>query len=587
MIILSPNDVVGLQNLVAGLPVPDSVTGVRELSGFNNNLIDPSFGAAGTAFLRLTAPSYGAPELIIPNQFQVNPIFAGLDARMISNTVGAQSLDTPVQSTGVNTLFMVFSQYFDHGLVATVKGGSGTLIIGEAGMGRAPGTDNPADLTRATVAGLDANGVPIHINNTTAGVDQNQVYGSHALVGTFLRETDGAGGVTAKLAVGVPDPSNPQFDLLPTLRGLIHMHWDNNTRFDAGGTTVLFQDYYAGLVSDTGVINTAMVKPLWENFMGSGQPLFMDLNPFISPLDHLVGGDGRANENITLTAVHTIWARNHNSHVDSLVQAGFVGSAEDLFQAAKIINETEYQRVIFTDFADTLLGGMKGSGQHGHDQYFPNVDMGISQEFAAAAYRFGHSLVGETVQILDASNQMQDIRLFDAFLNPTNAGEFTADIAALNARGYFPQPGYTEIGVSSIMAGITAQAAEEVDSQVVDAVRNDLVRISADLFAMNVSRGRDLGLGTLNEVRQSLMNSQDPYVRDSIERGEIDLSPYVSWDDFQARNSLSQATIDKFKAAYPDLVLSTDAAIAEFVTYNPNVELINGNTVKGIDRVDL
>ena len=587
MILLTQNDVLGLQNLVAGLPVRDSVTGVRDLSGQNNNLGNPLFGAADTAFLRLTGPSYGAPELVIPNQFQVNPIFAGLDARMISNTVGAQSADTPVQATGVNTLFMVFSQYFDHGLTATPKGGSGTLIIGEPGMGRAPGTDNPADLNRATVASLDANGVPVHLNNTTAWIDQNQVYGSHSLVGTFLREADGSGGVGAKVAAGVPDPSNPQFDLLPTLRALIHSHWENNTRFDMDGTTVRFQTYFAGLVSEAGVINAAMVKPLYENFMGSGQPLFMDLNPFISPLDHLVGGDGRANENITLTALHTIWARNHNSHVDSLIQAGFAGTAEDLFQAAKIINDTEYQRVILTEFADTLLGGMKGSGSHSHDQYFPNVDPGVSIEFAAGAYRVGHSLVGETVQILNALNQMEEMKLFDAFLNPTDGGEFTFPIEVLNERGYFPQPGYTEIGVSSIVAGITAQAAEEVDSQVVDAVRNDLVRVSADLFAMNVARGRDMGLGTLNHVRESLLNSQDPYVRESIDRGDIDLTPYVSWDDFQARNSLSQATIDKFKAADPDLVLNTDAAIAEFLTYNPNVELVNGNTVKGIDRVDM
>lgn len=347
MITLTSRDVLQLQALVAGAPLAGSVTGVRDLSGLNNNLANPTFGTADTPFLRLTAPSYGAPIYTDVNgvstltQLDVNPIFAGLDPRAISNVVGAQGATTPVQSAGANMLFSAFGQYFDHGLTATMKGGSGTLLIGAPGTGRAPGTDNPADLTRASVAGFDAAGVPQHLNNTSAFIDQNQAYGANQLVGTFLRETDGQGGVGAKLAVGGRDPSNPAFDQIPTLRALILAHWENNTVFAMGEGTVSFRDYHVGLVDEQGQIDLALATNLYKNFMGSGQPLLVDLNPYISPLDHVVGGDGRANENITLTAIHTIWARNHNMHVDSLRAAGFEGSAEAIFQAAKIINETE------------------------------------------------------------------------------------------------------------------------------------------------------------------------------------------------------------------------------------------------------
>jgi hypothetical protein len=197
-------------------------------------------------------------------------------------------------------------------------------------------------------------------------------------------------------------------------------------------------------------------------------------------------------------------------------------------------------------------------------------------------------MVGQTVQILDATNQMQDIKLFDAFLNPGNDGQFTLPLAELNRLyGYVPQPGYAQIGTNSIVAGIAAQAAEEVDAQVVDAIRNDLVRISADLFSLNVARGRDLGLGTLNQVRQSLLDSRDAYVVDSIDRSDLDLTPYTSWADFQTRNQLSDATIAKFRAAYPDLVLTSAQEIANFQQYNPGIALVNGNTVQGIDRVDM
>jgi methionine-rich copper-binding protein CopC len=507
----------------------------------------------------------------------VNPLFQGLDPRAISNIVGVQEATTPKQA--LNHLWVAFGQYVDHGFDFVEKGGSGTLEIGGPGVNRA--TDNPADLTRATVIGFDANGIPLHRNQTAQYVDQNQAYGSIELVGTFLRETTGNGTVGARLASGAVDPSNPAMRLLPTLRKLILDHWANNTRFNSNGLNTTFRAYFPGLVSATGVINETMVPGLYRNFMGSNQPLLLDLNPFISPLDHIVAGDGRANENITLTGIHTVWARNHNFHVDRLLASGFRGTAEELYQAAKIVNETEYQRVLFTDYTDALLGGMKGSGQHGWSGYNPNADVGISHEFAANAFRFGHSGVPELVRLITPAGASQEVRLFDVFLNPTSKGQFTGPLPP----GYVPQPGYSEIGAATILRGIANQASERIDTQVVNALRNDLVRNPADLFSFNVQRGRDLGLGSLNQLRMQLSASTDPYVREAVERADGPLTPYTSWEDFQARNGLSNADITKLRRAYPDLVLQP-AEILPFRRANPDITLVNGNTVKGIDRLD-
>lgn len=588
--ILTLADILQLTLLVRNQPVDQSVTGVRDLSGVGNNPAFPTWGAADVPFIRITTPHYGTADT--SGNLGVNPMFTGLDPRAISNIIGSQEANLPKAASGANLLFMAFGQYVDHGLDFLAKGGSGSIEIGGPGMNRAPGTDNPADLTRGTVVGTDLNGIPQHLNKTSNFVDQNQAYGSNALVGIFLRQTDGQGGVTANLAFGGPDPSNPGFELLPSLRELILAHWENDTLFSDGVVNTTFRSHFAGLVGIDGVINPQMLPGLYQDFMGSGQPLLLDLNPFISPLDHIVAGDGRANENVTLTAVHTIWARNHNFHVQNLLASGFSGSAEELFQAAKIINEAEYQRVVFTEFLDVLLGGMQGSGSHGWNGYNPAADPGISHEFAAAAYRFGHSMVTQTVQVLDANGQITDVALFDAFLNPTNTGDFqfNGQPVALNQlaqMGYVPQPGYRQLGVSSVLGGMVQQAAEEVDANVVDAIRNDLVRINADLFSFNVARGRDLGLGTLNQVRMSLLNSTDPYVSEAVDRWAGNLSPYSSWEDFQARNNLSDALIQQFRQAYPDLVLNDAQQIADFVAANPDITLLNGNTVRGIDRVDL
>lgn len=580
---LNASDIANLKNLVNGLEggEDNDALGIRDLEGTGNNRVHLDYGSADQPFIRLTEAHYGAYNEMTHNR-DINPLFSGLDPRAISNILGAQEANLSGNAAGVNSLFTAFGQYFDHGLDFLGKGGHGTIQIG------APGSfPNPADLTRGTVDSIDVNGIPQHLNKTSPFADQNQTYGSNELVGQFLREGNGQGGFSGKLLEGGVDPSNQDFKLLPTLRELIQHHWNNNTQFTdhslPGDHSVTFREYFSGLVDSNGVINQSMLPAMTSNFMGSGFALLLDTNPFINLLDHYVAGDGRANENIALTAIHNIWERNHNFHVNGLLDAGFEGTAEELFQAAKIINEAEYQRVIYTDFADKLLGGMRGTGDHGFAGYNPDVDARVSHEFATAAYRFGHSLIGQTLTVLDAQGNATQVPLFDAFLNPTNdTSAFTFPKAQLP---YSPQPGYEQLGAAGIIAGGVVQQAEEVDVNIVDAVRNDLVRMSADVFAFDVAREWDVGLGSMNQIRADLMTSLDPYVREAVSFAGS-LTPYSSWEDFQARNNLSDTIIGQFRQAYPDLVLE-ESQIAGFLAANPGYKFVNGNTVKGIDRVDL
>ena len=551
--ILTQSDLDGLLNLINGGPVDDEgesefegPVGVRVLSGIGQGVPDDHF-------IRLTDAHYGADGAI-------NPLFADVDPRNISNILGAQETDLAKNAAGANIFFMAFGQYFDHGLDFLLKGGNGKIIIDGVDIGHGqPGTSNFADLTRASVTGYDGE-TPLHTNKTSPLVDQNQAYGSHELVGQFLRAGDGNGGYGSHLFQGAEDPNAPGFYLLPTLRELIQHHVSEGTVFGNGQT---LEEYYPGLVVG-GVIVASIAADLASNFMGSGQNLLIDANPGVSLLDHFIAGDGRTNENISLTAMHTIWARNHNFHVENLLEVGFDGTTEELFQAAKMLNEAEYQGVVFNEFADALLGGMRGSGHHGFDEHNPNADPRISHEFAAAAYRFGHSLIGDTIKIMDADGNMVDVPLTQAFLNPAS---------------------YASLGAGNILGGIATQDAEEVDFNVVNAVRNDLVNIRADLFSFNVARSWDVGLGTLNQVRAGLAASDDPYVSEAVGFAG-DLSPYDLWEDFRIRNGLSAVVMSQFMAAYPDLVLDP-TEIADFVAANPDITLVGGNTVKGIDRVDL
>jgi Ca2+-binding RTX toxin-like protein len=549
---LTASDISGLHNLISGQPDAEGESevplGARDLSGFDS-------GQPETNFIRLTDAYYG------PNG-AINPLFADIDARAISNIMGAQEADLGKNAAGSNIFFMAFGQYFDHGLDFLAKGGNGKIIIdGADAYGPMGQPANFADITRGTQTGVDENGDPLHTNKTSVFVDQNQAYGSHKLVGEFLRESDGNGGFGSHLFSGAADPMAPGFKLLPTLREIILHHIDEGTEFSNGQTLL---EAYPTLLNGDGTVNATAAAALASNFMGSGQNLLIDANRGVSVLDHFIAGDGRTNENISLTAMHTVWARNHNFHVENLEAAGFTGTPTEIYEAAKMLNEAEYQRVVFTEFADHLIGGIKGDGDHGFKEHNPDADPRISHEFAAAVYRVGHSLISDTLTVLDADGQPIEVRLIDAFLNPAS---------------------YASHGVGNILGGTVGQQAEEIDFNIVDAVRNDLVGTRADLFAFNVARGWDVGLGTLNQVRAGLAASADGYVQEAVSYAG-NLSPYTSWEDFQARNGLSDAVIAQFKAAYPDLVLDA-ADIAAFVDVNPDITLVGGNTVKGIDRVDL
>ena len=602
-------DIDGLQRIIDGQrPFADDddadhALGVRDISGAGNNQGHGNYGNADEMFLRLTEARYGELDTSIGNR-ALNPIFDGLDPRAISNLLGAQEADLSKAAGGANIFLMTFGQYFDHGLSFIPKtAANGTVQIGAAGNG-APGSGNPADLTRGQVIGFDEDGVPLHRNTTTAFVDQNQAYGSHVLVTQLLRQGDGHGGLTGYLLRGADDPSATGHSLLPTLREAIQHHWANNTMFTfENGSQISFRTYFTNypvaegvtgdLIGPDGAFDPQVLSKFISNFMGSGQSLLLDTNPYIDVLDHYLGGDGRTNENYGLTAMHTIWARNHNFHAENLLAAGFEGTAQELFEAAKIINEAEYQRVVFTEFADALIGGIQGDGDHGFDGYNPNADAGISHEFAAAVYRFGHSMIGQTLTVLDENGQPKQVALFDAFLNPSNDSDvFTLPVQQLNQHGYFPQPGYAQLGVNAILGGQVLQASEEVDFNIVDAVRNDLVRINADLFSFNVARGRDVGLGTLNQIKADLAASTDPYVKfavDFLRQAGVNVNPYSSWADFQARNGLSNAVIAQFMTAYPDLTLTNAQEIADFIEINGNIgtQTAGSYVVKGVDRVDL
>jgi hypothetical protein len=502
---LGSEDLTDLLNLIRAGQVRDS-------SGYGNNIAHPTWGTAAQPFVRLTTPYYtdGAAGM----RTTVNT------PRQISDIVSNQDNDgdgieeSIPNAFGGSALLTFFGQYFDHGLDFVPKGASGRVQIGS---GDFPITASRANIIAGT--GIDPDGIPNngdeiaaqHLNMASPYVDQNQAYGSHEAVTDLLRKwtSTPTGPVqSAYLLTGDLDGSGRA--LLPTLN-----HIRENYRVMTGGGELTSQD-----ISNYDGTGHALLLDFVPSFVGNDPSKGYDLDAMGH---YFVAGDGRLNENVMLTSMHTIWARNHNFWVDHLRErTGNTWTEEEYFQAAKIVNIAEYQRVVFTEFADAMAGGFDpGENEHGFDGYDPTIDASISAEFAHVAYRFGHSMLNETVSHKGADGLMRDLSLVQAFLNPGKV---------------------TDTGIDELLLGATGVTHQAIDVDVVNALRNQLVGQPLDLAALNIFRGRDTGIAPFNTVRAEL------FARTNLES----LRPYAGWDDFQSRNQLSNAFIAQLRQAYPD-----------------------------------
>ena len=278
---------------------------------------------------------------------------------------------------------------------------------------------------------------------------------------------------------------------------------------------------------------------------------------------HFVTGDGRGNENIALTTVHSIFHSEHNRLVEVnkitvlqsadltfinewlltdltavqvaaiptdpaalLAYAGTLNwDGERLFQAARFGTEMQYQHMVFEEFARRI--------QPMIDPFIfnstPNVNPSIVAEFAHTVYRFGHSMLTGTVDRLDntlglLNGDMNQQTLLAVFLNPQAYVGSGATLQEINA---------------NIIRGLSRDVGNAIDEFIVQDVRSNLLGLPLDLAVLNLARGRETGIPSLNQARAQLYN----------DTGLADLKPYTSWSDF-ALNMKNAASIVNFIAAY-------------------------------------
>ncbi|XP_076115704.1 peroxidase-like protein [Mytilus galloprovincialis] len=207
-------------------------------------------------------------------------------------------------------------------------------------------------------------------------------------------------------------------------------------------------------------------------------------------------GDNRPAEVPMLTVIHIIFLREHNNIVERLRSLGY-SDGEQLYQEAKKILTGVYQHIIYTEYLPVILGdegmdifGLRSTPSGFNTQYNPSVNAATRNSFGAAAYRFGHSLVGSLVESYNEDFTPRDKEpMEDHFFSTRLIRNFD-----------------DKFGPDAISRWMTTQFKSKSDRFLTPAVRNRLFQTMPkngfDLSALNIQRGRDHGIPAYNRWRQ-------------------------------------------------------------------------------------
>lgn len=403
---------------------------VRSMDGGGNNLTHPGWGSTFTRFKRMSGVDYGDGVSSMAGPLRKSP-------REISNIVIAQGNLSIPNSYGTSDMLWQWGQFMDHDLTL----GDGVLDEGPNGRDfdiKVPKGDpffdpngeggKVIEFNRAIYdpsTGFGADNPREQQNELTAWIDGSMVYGQNDARAIELRALKDG---RLKTSPG---------DLLP---------FNVNNLPNGNG-------------------------------------------PAPDPTKLFLAGDPRSNEQPGLTAMHTLFVREHNRQAGIIKKLRPWYSDEDIYQSARRIVIAEIQIITFNEFLPALIGPKAIPKYKG---YRPDVDPAIMTEFSGAAYRLGHTLINPMIMRVDARGRQ------------IPEGHLSLRAAFFRAPEIIRQRN----DIDPILRGLGAQKSQRFDTKIVDDLRNFLFGPPGsgglDLPSLNLQRGRDRGIPCYNEVREAL-----------------------------------------------------------------------------------
>jgi len=441
----------------------------RSLDGSNNNRAHPSWGQAGTPYRRVAPARYADG---------VAAQASGPSPRYVSNRVFNDLGQNLFSERGVTQWGWTWGQFIDH-----------TFGLAKDGRERAP-------------IGFDASDPLERFRNDLGTI-------------SFKRDSAAPGtGTSAASPRGQTNTVSSYIDGWPVYGGTpARLEWLREGPLDGtlrnNGPRLLLEP--GGFLPHATRRGNAAAAPT----------MAVDGQLMSHPQGRVIAGDVRANENMALTAVHTLFAREHNRIVDALPAR----LPDELkFQIARRVIGAQQQFITYNEFLPSV--GVRVGPYRG---YRPNVDATLGNEFATVGFR-AHSMIhGEFELTADAadfsSQRLAALRAMGVEVEAGEPGELEL-VVSLGSAFFNPDlvPG---IGLGPILAGLSAEAQYANDEQMDEALRSVLFQVPGpdapdpaacfespsaqgcfqgvvDLGALDIQRGRDHGMPTYNGLRRAL-----------------------------------------------------------------------------------
>jgi len=434
---------------------------VQSLDGSGNNVAHPEWGKAGTNYIRVAPANYADGH---------SGVVDGPNVRYISNRV-FNDLGQNVFSEHRNTQWAwTWAQFLDHTFGLRQDNGEAANIPFDSKDPLEKFTDNLGVIPfnrSAAAPGTGVTNARQQVNTVNSYIDAWSVYSGTDQRLEWLRD----GSVDGDLGNNGPRLMLPG-GYLP--------------RKDARGDAA------------------------------SAPDMAVDGRLAAHPDRAMVAGDVRANENIALTATHTLFAREHNRIVSLLPKSL---RSEQKFQIARRIVIAEQQYITYSEFLPAM-----GVALPQYTGYEPNVNSSLSNEFAAVGYR-GHSQIHGEFEIATEASRYSAAQLASfekQGVQVERDGSNLTLVISLNLALFNPDL-LPQIQLGPMLRAIGSESEYNNDEMIDDTLRSVLFQIPVsgnprcfdepslpncftgvlDLGALDIQRGRDHGMPSYNDMRKA------------------------------------------------------------------------------------
>jgi peroxidase len=197
-----------------------------------------------------------------------------------------------------------------------------------------------------------------------------------------------------------------------------------------------------------------------------------------------LAGDSRSNEQMALAAIHILFVREHNRIAKQLIRINPHWTGNVVYEETRKIVGGILQKITYEDYLPELLGKYPLPRYTGYKYW---INPGVINSVAAAAYRYGHSTIRPSFDILDENHRKvgASIPLKHMFFNNTYINRH---------------------GIDHLLLGLCTFQAEKVDRRFAKGIMDNLFERKnspgLNLIALNIQRGRDHGLPGYNDFRR-------------------------------------------------------------------------------------